>query len=82
MLQTDASRRNGLGFALLQLVEDRWRLVQCGSRFVTDTESRYAMVELELLAIVWAVKKLRVYLAGLPQFMVLTDHKPLLPIPE
>ena len=49
-LHTDASRRKGLGYALLQQHADKWRLIQCGSRFLTDTESRYAMVELELLA--------------------------------
>ena len=36
-LQTDASRLHGLGFVLLQKHED-WKLVQCGSRFLTDTE--------------------------------------------
>lgn len=36
--------------------DEKWRLVQCGSRFLTDTESRYAMVELELLAATWAMK--------------------------
>ena len=57
MLQTDASRLEGLGFTLLQKHEDVWKLTQAGSRFTTDTESRYAMVELELLAVVWAIHK-------------------------
>ena len=74
-LLTDASRK-GLGFALLQ--EDR--LILCGSRFVTEAESRYAMVELELLAIVWACHKCRLYLLGQNNFLVLTDHRPLIPI--
>lgn len=52
VLQTDASRKNGLGYILLQRHGDHWKLIQCGSRFVSDTESRYAMVELELLAVV------------------------------
>ena len=51
-LQTDASRLKGLGFALLQKHGDKWKITQAGSRFTTDTESRYAMVELELLAVV------------------------------
>ena len=81
VLQTDASRLNGLGYVLLQLHDDGYKLVECGSRFISETESRYSMVELELLAIVWAVtKKLRVYLAGLPEFKVITDHRPLLSI--
>ncbi|XP_064081885.1 uncharacterized protein K02A2.6-like [Macrobrachium nipponense] len=31
----------------------RLRLVQCGSRFLTDTEARYATIELKMLAMVW-----------------------------
>jgi hypothetical protein len=38
------------------------------------------MVELECLAIVWATKKCRLYLAGLSTYTVVTDHRPLLPI--
>ena len=77
MLQTDASRLKGLGFALLQKHGDDWKLTQAGSRFITDTESRYAMVELELLGVVWAIRKCRTYLQGMPKFDVVVDHKPL-----
>jgi transposase InsO family protein len=38
------------------------------------------MVELEMLAVVWAVKKCRVYLLGLQHFDLKVDHKPLVPI--
>ena len=76
-LQTDASRLKGLGFVLLQRHGDNWKLTQAGSRFTTDIESRYANVELELLAVVWAVKKCNVYLQGLPSFDIVLDHKPL-----
>ena len=79
-LETDASRLNGLGFVLRQLHDDGWRIVQCGSRFLTDAETRYAVIELELLALVWATKKLHVYLFGLPNYEVLLDHAPLIPI--
>ena len=79
-LHTDASRRKGLGYALLQQHAVKWRLIQCGSRFLTDTESRYAMVELELLAATWAMKKCRVQLLGLPHFELVVDHKPLVTI--
>ena len=79
-LETDASRLNGLGFVLRQLHEDSWRIVQCGSRFLTDAETRYAVIELELLALVWATKKLHVYLFGLENYEVLLDHAPLIPI--
>lgn len=79
VLQTDASRLHGLGFALMQKHGDRWRLVQCGSRFLTDTESRYSVIELEMLALVWSVRKCRTYLAGLT-FEAVLDHRPLIPI--
>ena len=35
------------------------------------------MVELELLAVVWATRKCKVYLMGLPHFTLVTDHQPL-----
>ncbi len=80
MLQTDASKLKGLGYALLQKHGNLWKLVQCGSRFLSDTETRYAMIEIELLAVVWAVvKKCSTYLRGL-RFQLIIDHKPLLPI--
>ena len=45
-----------------------------------QAESRYAVIELELLGVVWAVTKCKIFLAGLPHFTVLTDHHPLVPI--
>ena len=53
------------------------RLITCGSRFLTSAEANYAVIELELLAIQWAVAKCRLYLAG-ADFQVITDHQPLL----
>jgi len=82
-LMSDASRKNGLGYALMQRIPGQtkqWKLIQCGSRFVTDTESRYAMVELELRAAHWAMKKCRLYLHGLPSFTLIVDHQPLVTI--
>ena len=38
------------------------------------------MVELELLAVVWATLKCKLFLQGLQNFRLETDHKPLLPI--
>ena len=79
-LQTDASRKNGLGYALLQRQAGEWKLIQCGSRFITDTESRYATIELELRAVEWAVRKCRLFLLGLPLFTLVVDHQPLVTI--
>ena len=78
-LCTDASRQ-GLGFILQQKQGDTWELVQAGSRFLSDTESRYAVIELELLAVTWAIQKCRIFLAGIPHFKVITDHHPLVSI--
>ena len=55
------------------------RLVVCGSRFISSTESNYAVIELEMLALVWAIQKSRLYLAG-SRFDVVTDHQPLVAI--
>ena len=77
---TDASRE-GLGFVLQQEQPDKtWALVQAGSRFLTEAESRYAVIELELLTISWAVAKCGIFLAGLSHFRIISDHHPLVPI--
>lgn len=78
-LYTDASRLNGLGFVLKQRRTEGWKIVQAGSRFLSSAEERYAMVELELLAIAWACKKASTFLEGIA-FTIVTDHKPLIPI--
>ncbi|XP_068228046.1 uncharacterized protein [Palaemon carinicauda] len=80
MLQTDASRLHGLGFALLQKHGTDWKLTQCGSRFLSDVETRYSVIELEMTAVLWSIKKCHTYLAGLPHFDVVIDHRPLIPI--
>ena len=78
-LCTDASRQ-GLRFVLQQKNGDAWTLVQAGSRFLSDAESRYAIIELELLAVSRAITKCKLFLAGLPHFTDVTDHHPLIPI--
>ena len=70
----------GLELALLQLVENVWKPVQAGSRSLTPTESRHAVIELEALAACLAMKKCGMYLQGLPHFTLLNDHQPLKPI--
>jgi transposase InsO family protein len=80
-LKVDASRI-GLGFVLKQFSNGMWNTVQAGSRFLSEAETRYAMIELELLAIVWAAKKTRMLIEGLSKknFTIFTDHMPLVPI--
>ena len=72
-LSTDASRQ-GLGFILQQKISDEWLLVQAGSRFLSDAESRYATIELELLAVTWAITKCKIFLAGLQHFYIISRH--------
>jgi hypothetical protein len=81
-LITDASRLNGIGFVLKQEIDGIWKPVQEGSIFLTETEGKYTMVELELLAICWAAKKCANFSNGLPLklFKILTDHASLIPI--
>ena len=81
VLETDAARLKGLGFCLRQQDEHgHWRLIQCGSRFLSETESRYATIEVELLAITWAATKCSTYLKGMQNFEIITDHRPLVPM--
>jgi hypothetical protein len=55
-------------------------MVQAGSRYLSETESRNAMIELECLGAAWAMQKCRQFIEGLPTFGHITDHKPLVPI--
>jgi len=70
-LCTNASQ-HGLGFVLQQqqLETKQWLLVQAGSRFLTPAESRYAVIELELLAVAWAIMKCKLFLRGLQNFQI------------
>ena len=77
---TDASLKHGLGFYLKQQQTDNdWKTIQTGSRTLTPAETRYAPIELELQAIVYATKKCHNFLAG-TKFNLFTDHRPLVNI--
>ena len=71
-IQCDASQ-SGLGAVLLQ--DDQ--PVAYASRALTSTEVRYAQIEKELLAILWACEKFDAYLYGRSEVTVDSDHKPL-----
>ncbi|MCG8627028.1 MAG: Ty3/Gypsy family RNase HI domain-containing protein [Proteobacteria bacterium] len=70
-VQADASQR-GLGACLVQ----EGQPIAFASKSLTDTETRYANIERELLAIVFACQRFNTYVLG-RQFMVESDHKPL-----
>ena len=72
-LETDASAK-GLGAILSQLGEDKKRHpVAYASRALSDSERRYAITELETLAVVWAMSHFHHYLYG-HNVTVFTDH--------
>ena len=47
------------------------------SRALTDTETRYAQIEKELLAIVWSCDKFDQYIYGRDMVTIESDHEPL-----
>ena len=70
-LQVDASK-NGLGACLLQQNQP----VAYASRAMSSSESNYAQIEKELLAIVYGCERFNMYTYG-AEIEVLSDHKPL-----
>ena len=81
----------GIGFVLMQkhcncvgkkltpeCGDGHWKIVFAGSRFTTDTESRYAPIEGEALAVVHGLESSRMFVLGCPKLTVAVDHKPLL----
>ena len=70
-LQCDASLK-GLGASIIQ---DR-QPISFASKSLMDTETHYANIERELLAIIYGCEKFHTYLYG-RTFIMETDHKPL-----
>ena len=58
--------------------DNGWQTVYVGSRFCTSAESRYAPIEGEMLAAVWAMGKCKFFLLGMKSFILAMDHKPLI----
>ena len=72
-------RLHGIGFILIQTPKSgAKRVIECGSRSLAPAETNYATIELETLAISWAIHKCDFYLKGMQHFEVCTDHRPLL----
>ena len=70
-LHTDACKL-GLGAVIVQKVGTVHRPISFASRSLTKAEMNYSQWELECLAIVWAMRLFRMYLA-LAEFLVVTD---------
>jgi len=87
-LVCDGSRK-GIGAVLSHIEDDGSEVpILYISRALKKAEQNYSQMEIEALAIVWAVRKLKKYLWG-RVFQLKSDHKPLLrlfgrgkPIPE
>ncbi|XP_061887621.1 uncharacterized protein K02A2.6-like isoform X2 [Entelurus aequoreus] len=77
-ISADASQY-GLGAVLLQQHEEQWLPVAYASRALTSAETRYAQIEKELLASLYACERFHQYVYG-QMFQVETDHKPLVSI--
>ncbi len=78
-ISSDASSF-GLGAVILQKSgTSQWRPVAFASRSLTETERRYAQIEKEALATVWACEKFQDYILG-KWVLIETDHKPLVPL--
>ena len=71
-LTTDAS-----SVALGAVLSQKGRPITMISRTLSKAEQNYATNERELLAIVWAIQKLRHYLYGVKNIHIFTDHQPL-----
>lgn len=72
MVKTDAS---GVGVAgmLLQKQDSDWKVVTCCSRSLSTSESNYGITDLEGLAVMYTITKLRHYLLG-KHFKIMVDH--------
>ena len=79
IITTDASTK-GLGATLWQKQKDgNLKPVGFASRYISDTEKKYTINDLELLAVVWGLEHFRPYIYGKP-IKPLTDHQALEPL--
>lgn len=72
VLSTDASSIS-LGAILANNIYGNEHPISYASRQVSKSERSYSATELELLAVIWAVKYFRCYLTGV-HFTLVTDH--------
>ena len=79
-IRTDGSSKNGISAILYQKHGEEWKPVAYASRFLSTAESNYHPIEVEMLAVVWGCEKMSKYIHGLPEVIIETDHKPLIPI--
>ena len=79
MITTYASTKS-LGATHWQEQPDgKLKLIGFVSRFLSDTEKKFAIIELKLRAVVWGFEHCRLYIYGKP-IKLLTDHQALEPL--
>ena len=54
-----------------------WKIVYAGSRFTTDAEQRYAPIEGEAMALLFALDSCRMFVMRCSNLIFAVDHKPL-----
>ena len=69
----------GIGCVLAHMIDGVERPVSFASRTLTPAERNYSQLEREALALIYALKQFHFYLYGF-EFILKTDHKPLLGI--
>ena len=70
----------GLGAVVLQEeAPGEWKPISFISRSMTSTESKYAQIEKDALAVTWACERSSNYIIG-KSITIETDHKPLVPL--
>ena len=74
-LYTDASLY-AVGGVLVQERDGVEKPIQYISKQLTEGQRKWSAIEREAFAVIYALRKLRLYLQGV-QFTVYTDHKPL-----
>jgi hypothetical protein len=74
-VETDGSGIS-IGAILSQMQDGQWRPIAYISKSLSDMEQNYHATDLELLAIIFALKEWRHYLIDASeQFLLVTDHK-------
>ena len=64
-IRTTNASTTGLGITIWQKQDNgNTKPIAYGSRYLNDTEKKYSIGELEMLAVVWGLEKFRFYLYG------------------